>query len=192
MSQALIDELQQENLCTHYILPLLKLSKFSFNSAGFINCFLTTDLKKVVVKVADKILLSRTIFCHPDFCGLYLDDDDMFLLVFTIRGKWGKDLELFKEGKYSQLSKQAKEYIIRYSRLANRIKVHGKAPRTDGRLLALEKHGILREMWKRVLYDNTGKSIDDAEEYLPEEYLSSPGKESFIVLQNLKRIREYE
>lgn len=190
MSQALIDELNRENICTHFVLPLLKLSKFNFNCSGFINCYITTDLKKVVVKIADRVLLSRIVLNHPDFFAIYEDTDGYFLVVFSIRDKWAEDLKKFSEGKFSQFSDQAKQYIFRYSKLPRNVMNGNKIPVTDGRLLALEKHEAMRVMWKKRLYENTGRAIDDAELYLPDEYISSPGKESFVILKNLKRIRE--
>jgi hypothetical protein len=187
MSQALIDELKRENLCTHFVLPLLKLNKFSFTSAGFINSFLTQDLTRIAVQIVDRTLLgSQVLRLHPDFIGTYHKEGYQFV-VYNLRRKWARDLELFKTGKYSQLSAQAKDYIHRYSGLLFQER-EGDRIVTDGRLLALDKHRGLREMWRRYLYSDSDEQ--DADRYLPDEILSIPGKKSFIDLSGSGRIRE--
>ena len=115
MSQALNNALKQENLCTHFILPLLKLNKISFTSSGFVNALLTIDR---AYRCEDRgTESSRKVLAHPDFTAIYKDVDGYYLVMFRLRDVWQKDVGLFCEGKYSQLSSKAKEYIIRYSGL---------------------------------------------------------------------------
>lgn len=189
MSQAFIDELKAENLCAHFILPFLKLSKFSFTSSGYINTFITQDRQRVAVQITDTVFLSRSILVHPEFSAIYKTHDNYYLVTFRIRSRWQNDLDLFCEGKYSHLSAKAKEYIIRYSKLPYHKK-EGEKVVTDGRLLALEKHISLRGMWEKELFEVTGKSQDDPDLHLPEEYLSLPGESTFINQVGLTRVRE--
>lgn len=189
MSQALIDDLKKENLCTHFILPFLKVGKKNFTSSGFINSYLTSDRKRIAVKLADIALLSRTVLTHPEFVAIYKDNDGLYLLMFRLRERWQDDVALFCAGKYSKLSSKAKEYIIRYSGLDYRKK-EGNRVVTDGRLLALEKHKALRGMWEKEYFTQTGKAIDNPEIHLPDDYLSVPGEESYISPEGLTRVRE--
>lgn len=189
MSQALIDELKRENLCTYFVLPLLKLNKGSFTASGFINCYLTSDLKRLAVKISDVILLPRKVTMHPEYSVTYRDDNGCYLVMFRLRSKWQKDVLLFSKGKYSRMSTTAKEAIIRFSGLPYHRLEDGKVV-TDGRLLALEKHKVLRGMWEREMFTQTGKRLDDPDQFLPDELLSIPGEESYINPEGLARIRE--
>lgn len=190
MSQALIDELKRENLCTHFVLPLLKLSKVNFHSSGFVNCYLTKDCKRIAVRIMDTVLLSRTILSHPEFSAIYKDTDGSYLVMFRLRNRWQNDLMLFVEGKYSKFSADARSYITRYSGLPYKKK-DGNRVVTDGRLLIFEKPEVLKEMWGQDLYpaSGSGKPIDDPELHLPSEFLSKPGEESFINPESLTRVR---
>ena len=189
MSQALIEELQYgANLCTHFILPLLKLSKTSFHSPGFLNCYLTVDRTRVYVLIVQHVFLSRKILAHKQYAGTYRCPDGYFV-VFKVPGRWASDVNLFCEGRFSKMSRKAREYIIRYSGLDYRKK-EGKRVVTDGRLLALERPEIVKEMWGRELFNaGSHKGIDDPG-IIPDEVLSKPGNETFIDPSGLTRIRE--
>lgn len=188
MSQALLDELKRENLCTHFILPLLKINKVSFAPLGFVNSYITKDRKRIAVEVLDTTLISRKLLIHPHFSNIYKYKDG-FLVMYRLDAKWADDVRLFCEGKYSQLTTKAKEMIIRHSGLPYKSK-EGTRTVTDGRLLALEKHQALKEMRERELFTATGKLEDDPDVHLPDEYLSIPGEESYINPEGLTRIRE--
>jgi hypothetical protein len=183
MSQTLINELKEENLCTYFVLPLLKLNKFSFTSSNFVNCYLTKSLggKRIVVQVVDLNLVSRNAFTDALIYRVLGKGD--FFLVYPVAALWSKDIDLFIEGKFSTMSKKAKEAIKRFSGL-----VKNTNGRTDGRLLALDKHPVLKDMWERELSsdDNrpTGR-IDLAEDA---ELLSIPGEKSYISLEGMVRI----
>lgn len=188
--QALINELSKENLCTHFILPLLKLSKVSFTPSGFVDSYLTVDHRRIAVKVTEIVLLSRTIISHPEFIAIYKDGKGHYLIMFRILRRWERDVELFTQGKYSQLSEKAKDHIRRYSKLPFRKKEGNARNITDGRLLALDKHPALKGMWEEGLFSDTGKAKDDPGLHMPEEYLSIPGESSYINPEGLTRIRE--
>lgn len=178
MSQALIEELKRENLCTHFVLPLIKLNKNSFTHSGFLNTFLSRDKTKIVVMVADQILLPRKVSLHPNLLQITQLPNKHWLLWFRIPGKWSSDVQLFSLGKFTQLSDLAKEAIRRYGCLLYRVKRADGKVVTDGVLLALEGHRLLREMWERELYNSS--DFKDADAHIPEELLSIPGEESYI------------
>ncbi len=182
MSQTLINELKDENLCTHFVLPLLKLNKFSFTSSNFVNCYLTEDGSKIIVNVVDTTLVSRKAIRHKNYFSS-LPTDNSTYLVYFVPVQWKSDVSLFMQGKFSMMSKHAKEVIRRFSGLNYKQK-----GLTDGRLLALDKHPVLKNMWENELTNVTGsqRSIVELDEDM--ELLSIPGKQSYINLEGLKRI----
>lgn len=193
MSQALIDELNRENLCTHFVLPLLKLSKFSYISSNFVNSYLSVSGTSIYVQIVEPMFLSRGVLGSVYCMGIKVRKPGELYVAYHIPRKWKKDVKLFMEGKFSQMSKGAKEQIVRHSRLPNKeLNDVGQAV-TDGRLLALTKHHMLREMWEREL--STG-----VQEYKPgtgqvelseeDELLGIPGKESYIDPQELSPMRK--
>lgn len=180
MSETLINELRNENLSTYFVLPLLTLNKFSFINPNYVNSYLTEDRKYIVVEVVLQELLSRTVYySHPCFRGLCRSKDNSHLyLVYEIPRKCWYDVQLFTQGKYSEFSPGTKEKIIRFSTLLYQQKENGVIV-TDGRLLALEKHILMKEMWEERL-SNERSWVD-----LDGELLSIPGKESYIKLEDL-------
>jgi hypothetical protein len=184
MSTQLIEELRKENLCTHFILPLLKLSKFSFVASNFVNCYITKQSlpskTTIVVQVIDFHLLGPNMLFNPHFLRYFTDDKGYHYLEFFVPSKWRVDVVYFRTGRFSLMSKSAKEYIQRYSMLPYQLYNNGKVL-TDMRLLALNKHPTLKTMWENELsYNEAFTSIveldDDA------ELLSIPGDESYIDL----------
>lgn len=190
MSQQLIEELREVNLCTYYVLPLLKLSKFSFLRSNFLNSYLTPDGSDIVVEIVEPLLLSRNVLTDHQYRGKFKRTNST-CLVYRIPQKWGNDIVLFMEGKFSHMTRAAKEAIKRFSGLDNRKKGKDGVPLTDGRLLALDKHPVLKKMWESELSSITpsqdGKSTQRSVVELGEdaELLSIPGKESYISLEGL-------
>lgn len=178
MSQRLIDELGQENLCTHFILPLLKLSKISFLSSNFVDSYLTHDGKYILVEVLELMFLSRRTYTHhPNYECTHRGKNEMsYIVVYKIPQYWENDVHDFVIGDFSKMSSIAKEYIRRYSKLAYRIRDEVGMLVTDGRLLALERHTKLKEMWEREL----GVYLNDKM-----ELLSIPPEKSFMELEEL-------
>lgn len=193
MSERLIEELKRENLCTHFILPLLKLNKFSF--ASFIDSYIATSThekdclfitcKYIAVRIVQTTLLSRRVFMKAEYHGLYRDDaKDNLYVVYKVPARWIADLDLFISGKYSEMSDNAKNMIIRWSRLPYRIRNPNDGHiLTDGRLCALYKDSQLRDMWERRI---------EPWEHIHGELLSIPDERSFIELDTLTRIQEPE
>lgn len=158
----IIEELKQENLCTHFILPLLKISKSSFVKSNFINSYLTHDRLSIIVVVHDMSLLSRKTLCHPNFICHKIENKDV-AIIYEIPLKWLADTQLFCRGKYSLMSNQAKSMIQSYSGLEYKVR-KGTKVITDARLLALERNPILLEAWIRELAVTT---LDENDELLP-------------------------
>ncbi len=181
MSEAVISKLKEENLCTHFILPLIKLNKFSFIPSNFVNCYINRSGTFIFVEVSDFLLVPRaTKERHPAIIGFIKEERN--LLVYQIPNTWHRDVHLFIEGKYSKMSKPAKHFIRKHSTLSYKKKLRGQPRVTDARLLALEKHPMLKEMWENTLSNNRSQV------YLDEgaELLSIPGEGSFIELSDFK------
>lgn len=169
MSEQLIEELKTENLCTYFILPLLKLSKVSFVKSNFIDCFITREGRTLAVKVYMVNLLSRKTYT-AEYTRTVINDGYNYVL-YEIPSKWTRDVQLFRQGKFSKMSEAAKDHIRTYSGLEYRTPTRGGSYVTDGRLLALDRNPLLREMWESMY--NVVLGDDD-------ELLSIPGDKSYI------------
>lgn len=192
MSQKLIDELSRENLCTHFVLPLLRISKFSFISSNFVDSYIEVKKDRIVVKIIDLSLESRKVFRNTYFKGVFTDGTYVYL-AFKIPPKWLSDVGLFLQGKFSQMSESCKEEIRRYSGLEYRVKdpSSGRIV-TDGRLQALDKSQVLRDMWdQKLTYVSPNKTVvipSYVDNHM--ELLSIPDERTFIDLSLLTQIKE--
>lgn len=172
MEPSLIQELKRDNLCTYFVLPLLRLNKFSFTGSNFINSYLTKDHHNIVVQVYDLSLLRGPVFIHPGY-KKYVIKDGYFYLVFEIPKMRKIDIQLFIKGKYSAISDASKEVIYSWSGLPyKQANGEGKVI-TDCRLLALSRHKALREAWE----SQYGFELDSSN-----ELLDIPNDRSFIDL----------
>lgn len=171
-TQGLIQELSKDNLCTYFVLPLLKLSKSSFIVSNVVNTYLSEDHHYIVVKVHDVTLISRTVRINGYFLFLY-EKDGYHYFVYKIPKQWKLDVEAFCKGRYSRMSEKAKSEIRKYSGLDYKKRVDYRSI-TDGRLLALVRASALLEAWEREL-DVTLDPND--------ELLSPPGREMFIKIE---------
>jgi hypothetical protein len=187
MSDKLIEELEAENLCTHFILPLLKLNKFSFGGSNFTNSFIaSSDHVKdhlfitenyIVVQVIEIAYLSRRIMLLDEYDGTYTDGSNHSYLVYRVPLRWVKDLWKFKEGKFSEMSEDAKLKIIQWSGLSYRYLDHKSGQVvTDVRIMALNKEKPLKKWW-----ENRIVPLDPIEG----ELLSIPNGKSYINLDSL-------
>lgn len=162
MSHQLIYDLRRDNLCTHFILPLLKLSKTSFLNSNFVDSYLTPDGDYIVVEIVDTILTPmRRMSGHPAYYGRMITANGNVRLIYRIPSKWYYAVLRFRAGEFSKMPDAAKEAIKRY----------GILPEDDGRILALTRDKSLKDMWEREL----GVHLDDSM-----ELLSKPGDESYM------------
>lgn len=101
----------KENYANYLALPLLRLEKHNFE--GFINAYVTYNGKiAVLVETPPRDM----IVDHDN----YLTDfgyKDGILVLFSCPAEFIEDISKLIEGKYSQLSDKAKEYIYTYSPL---------------------------------------------------------------------------
>jgi hypothetical protein len=176
----LIEQLHRENLCTYFILPLLKLNKSKFVAeSNFVDSFLSLDGKSIYVKVVDVIFFVSRILLHEQYEAMWKDTNGKQYIEYTIPDKWHADVQTFIDGKYSKLSEDAKEMIIAYSGLQYRKRRESdNVPITDIRLLSLERSSVVRDLWEE--HYNVYLTADA-------ELLSKPDKRSFIDKESLNR-----
>ncbi len=164
-------KLNEKNLCTWYLLPLIGINVEYFGTANHINTFIVENERKIVVEVAD-LNLCQHVQKHPDFLE-YRTVDNREFLVYDIPEMWDRDFKYFLSGKYSRFSENAKTLIRDLSTLAYDVVDEYGNRKTDAILMALDKNDVLREKWYEIL----------GPVELPEELLSIPLESSFLRLQ---------
>lgn len=178
LTEKIIQELFRLNLCTYYILPLLKINKsFFFNENNFIDSFLSYNQKYIVVQVWYPLFVEHRIETHPLFKGTYSNINGDIFLVFYLPEQFDEDIRLYCEGSYSKMSLKAKKYIRQYSGLMYKERLYNSIV-TDLRLQALDRNQIVRNLWEEYL---------ELDYELPEEMdlLERPSFKSYIDLDSL-------
>lgn len=139
--------MNDNNLCTWYILPVILLNKNMFTDVNFINSYLTGDLSKIVVEVIDKEL------CEIDYKShwRYLEElsiNNREFLIFSIPPQQKNHVQLFLEGRYSEFEWFRKYLIQSGSGLAwNRWNSRQQRSITDPIILALDKPSIINGLF---------------------------------------------
>lgn len=167
---------KRNDLCNCYILPLLNLNKTSFGGvSNFINSWLSKDLEHVVVEVKEVLTSPET---HEDYVTDFKTDRGNTLIVYKLQPHWKPTAIKFKEGAYSQFSKEAKDRIKHKSGLNYKKRTDDpKYTRTARELLALDKDPDLRELIEAEMAAIGVKLPKDA------ELISSPYEEDFYDLK---------
>lgn len=173
MIDPFVQKLNERNLCSWYILPLIGMSVNSFQEANFINSFLVRGRMSIAVQVADVNLCRGLLYSYYYETAFELQNGST-VLIFYIDERWEADYALFLEGKYSKLSEDAKDMIRQLSGLDYRVAQDDGSYATDAVIMALDKDVVLKEVWMQLL--------DVRENSMPNDYLSPPGNDSFINL----------
>jgi len=176
MSDPFVEKLNEKNLCTWYVLPLLGLNPEIFGLSNFDNAYLIKNENLIVVKVIDA-QLAMVASCSNYYKSVIFNKTHDYL-VFEIPDKWLADLQMFLTGKYSQFSEEAKRIIKTSSSLTYEVLDESQIPHTDAILMALDNRSELRNAWMEILQVQ--------EIHLPDELLSPPAESSFINLQNIQ------
>jgi len=171
--EKLIEAIHKENLCTYFVLPLLKLNKLRFVAeTNFIDSYLSRDCLNIYVKVVDTKFFEHRMVMHPQYQGIWEDMEGKKYVQYSIPLKWKADIQLFIEGKFSKMSESAKEMIrINSGLLFRERRESDNMIITDVRLLALERSIAVRQMWE----DHYGVTLSD-----DQELLSIPKDRGFI------------
>lgn len=168
----ILENLKKHNLCTYYVLPLMRLSFRDFGGEeNFKNSYLSHDMKKLYIKVLDSNFFKTSFHSWK----LHITDTSEVYVELDIPLEFAPDIQLFSEGKYSEFSNDAKLLITTHSGLIWRKLIKGEVvPVTDARLLALEKNNQdLRAFWESVIgYDMPEDS----------ELMSKPEESTYLTL----------
>jgi hypothetical protein len=149
MKEKVIKELFRENLCTYFILPMLKLNKFRFVSeSNFVNSFLSSDAKYIYVQVLETIFFEHRLASHPQFDGIFIDSHNNRFIRYKLPTDYATDIDRFCKGQFSKLSVITKKLINKYSGLLYKELNEQGLMVTDVRLLALDKSEAVKEMWE--------------------------------------------
>lgn len=173
MTHPFVEKINEKNLCSWYILPWLGLSIADFGTANFINSFLVKDRMIIAVEIIDFHLCVSTTM--NEYYWKAWEKEGKSFLLYDVPRCWEEDLQLFLEGKYSDLSAEAKDVIKQSSGLKYDVADKFGNLISDALILALDNHEVLKETWKEVL-NVPGWA-------LPEHLLSAPAESSFITLK---------
>lgn len=167
--------MKEVNLCSYFLLPLIGLSEHSFGESNFCNSYLAADEKAIYVKVYSTGLLPEEV--KPDRALISVTGDSYLKYYFP--AMWEEDFDKFRAGLYSRMSDSAKECIVQHSGLQYQVLYESSpVPFTDFRLLALVRSEVLRNEWRRHLYDPHEHCLLDTDSGL--ELLDAPGDYMFF------------
>lgn len=170
-TELICKELHRENLCTYFILSLLKLNKFKFiGEENFVDSYLSTDGLNIFVHLKNVDFFEAKEYALPNSDKILEDQTGNAYVKFAIPDKWFCDIRIFLQGKFSKMSTDAKDRIRKYSGLPYRVIVNGVKV-TDIRLLALEKSKNARKFWEEYLDCHLDEN---------QELLSIPNEKIFI------------
>jgi len=176
MKSKFFDIVNDFNLATYYLLPLLKLNKLSFGAPqNFVNCYVSSKGDCLLIKLR---VMMPFLYRNEDFIADYIDEDKLTCIVLRIPEKYTEDVAWFMTGKYSKFSVDARELIRSYSGLIYRQQ-HPETGRstTDARLMAIEESEEQRSLLRNKLEDELGCSLP-----LDAELMSKPSDNNYIQL----------
>lgn len=161
------------NMCTYYLLPLLKTTnKFRFGPKNFRQCYLNRQGTRLYVEV---VYFPSRIEYDEHYLGNQIYKGHLYL-IFELPAEWQADVELFREGKYSRLSAAAKERIRTYSGLNyNRLDPESGKPFTDVRLMAIDDDPVMRDHLRQILEEELNVRIAP-----DQELISPPTDQNYI------------
>lgn len=162
-------------MCTYYLLPLIGINKFSFGvNINFRNCYSNPDGTELYVTV----YYTLSSLANHSYLLRIEGKAGAPVYVFSLPQKWQSDFQLYKQGRYSKFSDDAKELIRNQSGLRYKaINTNGQ-PTTDIRLLAIEAESDRRSILRTKLSEYLDVPIaEDA------ELLDAPSESSFMSQQ---------
>ena len=140
---SMIFDEEKDSLVTFYILPLLKINFRTFGHY-FKDCRLFRSKDAIRVELFPGC--KEKYWDHENYQSDYNKDGNVFV-IFSIPEEYLEDVEIFCNGKYSQMSQKTKQVIYKHSGLFYNKQIDNLIV-TDTRLLALTKSPILKE-WVR-------------------------------------------
>lgn len=141
---------QTQNLVNVFLLPLIKRSSKDF-SDKFINSYLDIETYHIVVEVTE---VEDKFKEFPNYDYSVKQREDKHFLFYELPEAFYKDIRMFIDGRYSEFSTLAKNYIRQYSKLPRRIIQNGEEEKSVW-LHVIDKTEKLR----RGLEDQLGVTI---------------------------------
>lgn len=168
------------NLCSVYLLPLVGMNRFSFGKeTNFINSSLSSDNKHLLVEVGK--IEGFTPEANPLFLfDFSMPERNVEMVVYRFPERYLSDAELFRKGKYSYFSDEAKKMIRLKSGLRWKVPAANKTVISAFELLALDRDPDLKAHLENELQVQLP---DDA------ELMSIPDETNFCSLQ-IKNVQQ--
>lgn len=161
------------NLCSTYMLPLIGLNHKSFGENNFIGSYISETDAHLVIELK---MIPPLVTNNPKFVFKFKSGDN-FYAVFEVPPQFKETVKLFREGKYSKFSDEAKTMIRKKSGLRYRAIQPNGIMKTARELLALDRDSGLRKALEEELDEQIEKDA---------ELASIPGEENFFKL-NMSR-----
>ena len=165
-----------DHIFNYYVLPLLGVSKESFGSS-FIRTFLNRKCDLVFVEVSS-FSHQNTFVGLPNYKEMF-DYKGQKFYIFNVPDTFKEDIILISKGAYSKICTVAKEFIKKYSGLANNYPSKSGAFVTSKAIFALDRHPALIQFFAKEL----GLTPAEVDEYLVKpqtELMQIPNDEDFI------------
>lgn len=164
MEDAFLKHIKEHSKVTAYVLPLLKLSKFSFGEDNFVESWINHDGHLVCVEIKDlaPVILHSEVVNDPTLFDIRsLGLRQHYEMWFRIPLTWYMDISMFLKGRYSLMSEEAKAMIRTYSGMPYRVPDPNDGMLyTDFLLLALDKNVMLKDKWEERIDERISKSSE--------------------------------
>ncbi len=145
----LLKAIYDYNLCTYYLLPLIRLNKFSFGPSNFIQCYVNRNGTVLFVEVRD---IPDFVYTRPDYLGITILPSGSTCVALGLPEMWQYDVRAFMLGRYTEFTEDARECIYSYSGLAINQPIQGSTmSSTDSRILAMDPDPNVRDRLRLAL-----------------------------------------
>lgn len=166
-----IDAIYDYNTCTYYVLPIVKLNKFSFGNNNFVQCYVSRDGSKVYVELKE---VPEFVYSKEEYLGTTILPNGGLAVVFSLPPLLG-DFQNFVAGRFSKFSKPVKDAVLAYSGLPFHQMTRDNVPHTDARIMALDPDPAVRAKLRNALMSELGAVIP-----LDQELISVPSEQNYV------------
>lgn len=162
---------KKNDLANYFLMPLLEINRKTYQK--FINSYLSSDFKKLVVKLgADKT--NEVLYInHPNYETDFTDDDNKTVVIFSIPDEFERTINQFVNGQYSKFSESVKSKIRKFSGLPYKQKSikNGQTNYNTARpLMALDLNPVLKKSVEEQIGEELPKGAELLSSLYPEDY----------------------
>lgn len=169
----LIKAIYDSNICTYYLLPLVRLNKFSFGPDNFVQCYTSHDGSKLYIELKE---VPEFVYHRDDYLGCTILPGGGLAVALSLPDIWWDDHRKFIAGKYSEFSPEAKKCIRAFSGLAeDQNIIHTHYTYMDSRLIAIGDDPVVRTKLRQILSEELNVEIP-----ITAELISIPNEGNFI------------